>query len=226
MGTNLIKHPDLYYNHYYPFYTQDFRGRKTRWHQYTTIMHISDEIGIRIVLEYEKKKAKAIKLDRLSGRHDRKELYTAKVDYSHIAYPEFAKIIRMTFNEFRKALHTLAPEKAYYKTIGLTSAFKFNKHIELEIAYRRITVDYGEFNYSIIEGKIVKEKEQRYWDDDETNTIMRNVDMVLDTYDKHTSYKEITQEKFKEDFNWQWESFLKYFTSPKHIRKKEYSPAK
>ncbi len=59
-----MKKPNLQSNYYFLFYTQQRIGRKKRYYTVNTVMHLSEEVGILISLQYWKKKVEKLAIRR------------------------------------------------------------------------------------------------------------------------------------------------------------------
>lgn len=214
-----MKQPNLYFNNYYPFYTQTKRGKKSYYYNITTVMHLSPEKGIVVKLDYDHKKISAIKLEKVK---DRKELYKLQEDAQHISYVDFSKIIKTLSFQLRKSLNTLSLSKGYYKQIVFSSLFKHNNSIELEFEYNTIQLNYGEYDYKIRDGKKIKTEKLEGVISNEEDSLLNSVGKFLDAYESHIKYSEIEKVDFDKKINNYWDNFLPYFEPPKFIRKKEY----
>ncbi|GAB6120986.1 hypothetical protein [Dysgonomonas termitidis] len=217
-----MKKPNLSYNNYFPFYTRNIFGDKKYCYSIKTTIHISRERGILISLEYELKKLKKISIKRIE---DRNKLYNAMDKDTHITYIDFAKDVNTAYRYISGALRILTPEPAYRKTfIGLSSYFKFNPEMELEIDHwqREINLHYGKFEYKIVDGKKVKESKERVDDGSEETAMMKRIDTFLRVYEDHKTYQEIDNDYFNKQLDDEWDYIVEYFEAPKYIRKNEY----
>ncbi|GAB6122309.1 hypothetical protein [Dysgonomonas termitidis] len=217
-----MKKPNLSYNNYFPFYTQNTFGDKKYCYWVETIMHISRERGIRIFLEYELKKPKKISIKRIE---DRNRLYNAMDKDTHITYIDFAKEVNTVYRHISGAIKTLMAEPSYRVIFAVLSTyFKFNPDIELKADpwSKEIELIYGKFDYRIAGGKKVDNKEPRVYTDSEEDAIMKRIDPSLRAFNDATTYQEIAGEDFEKRFDDEWDYFVEYFNSPKYIRKNEY----
>ncbi|MBF0649151.1 hypothetical protein IR083_09995 [Dysgonomonas sp. GY75] len=216
-----MKKPDLSYNNYFPFYTRNITGEKKYYYCVETVMHISRERGIIISLKYERKEIKEICIERLN---DSSKLYNAATNHIHISYIDFAKEVSTAYRYISAAVKKLSPEPAYHVTLVFSTYFKFNTAIELTVDpwRRRIKLSYGKFDYRIVDGKKVDNKEPRAYTDSEEDAIIKRIDATLRAYDDATTYQEIAGSDFEKRFDDEWDYFIQYFTAPKCIRKNEY----
>lgn len=216
-----MKKPDLSYNNYFPFYTRNIFGDKKYYYSVDTVMHISRELGILISLKYKQKKIKEICIERLN---DRRKLYDAAINHTHITYIDFAKDVGTAYRYISAAVKELLPEPAYRVIfVAFSTYFKFNTAIELTAdPWRKIKLVYDKFDYRIVDSKKVDNKEPRVYTDSEEDVIMRKIDATLRAYNDATTYREIAGSDFEKRFDDEWDYFIQYFTAPKCIRKNEY----
>lgn len=217
-----MKKPDLSFNHYFPFYTRKITGDKKYSYRIETIMHTSRERGILISQEYELKKLKKIYITRMANRTN---LLDVAINHPHISYTDFAKDVNTAYRHISGALRILAPEPAYCETFAVFSSyFKFNPDMELAIDHweSEITLHYGKFEYTIVDGKKVKESKERIDDGSEEFQIMKKIDASLRAYNDATTYQEVDNDYFNKQLDDEWNYFVEYFSAPKCIRKNEY----
>lgn len=216
-----MKKPDLSFNHYFPFYTRKITGVKKYYYCVETIMHISAELGILISIGYKQKNLDSICIMRIT---DRTRLFDIAINAIHISYTDFAEDVKTAYRYISAALRTLSPEPAFRETLMLSTYFKFNPVLKLEVNHwhREIKLSYGSFEYKIVDGKKVENKEPRAYTDSEEDTIMKKIDASLRAYNDATTYQEIADDYFNKQLDDEWDYFVEYFSAPKCIRKNEY----
>lgn len=216
-----MKKPDLSFNHYFPFYTRMITGEKKYYYRIETIMHISRELGILISIGYKQKNLDSICIMRIT---DRTKLFDIAINAIHISYTDFAEDVKTTYRYISAALRTLSPEPAYRETLIFSTYFKFNPVLKLEVNHwpREIKMEYGSFEYKIVDGKKVENNEPRVYTDSEEDTIMKKIDASLRAYNEATTYQEIAGSDFEKQLDDEWDYYAGYFKAPKCIRKNEY----
>jgi len=218
-----MKKPNLYYNYYYPFYTQYTWGKKTGYIYRTyAIVHLSEERGIKVELEYIEKKIKNVKFERIK---DRKTLYKTRNENELITYNKFAKLVDIAFGSFNSALKKLSSEPAY-RCVYLSwfsTDIKFNSEMELTFDFDILELKFDKTNYKIENEKKVKIEEESGNDGSEEASMLKNISDYLDAFEQNRIYRSIEEEKFNEDLEGVWERFVDYFEAPKFIRKSDYN---
>lgn len=210
-----MKCPNLLFNYYFPFYTQVCTGEKKYYYKVDTIIHISDNKGILLSVGYKQKKVSEIRVCEVT---DPKILLNAKFDGTLIHYTNFAKEVNKVYRTLSGAVRQLSPEKSYVKQLIFGCYFKHSDSIEIEINYKTIHLQFDNFDYVIKDGQ---RKRAKYTLSDD-DIYLKKLQEVVDVIDEKTKYIEIDNAKFNEKLDRVWESFIKFFESPKLIRKNEY----
>jgi len=217
-----MKQPDLGFNHYFPFYTQKISGKKKYSYWINTVLHLSDSKGILIQICYNKNKIYKVEVEEITKTDT---LYDARINHNYISYVDFSKEVNTCYSIIKKALHKTTPEKVFFKSNSFDSIYlKYNEFVQIELTWRKIIIEFGKYNYSIIDGKKVETKESTYNENSEAGEIMKQVGMFLQAINERTTYQEIKNEKFDDYLNRNWEYFIEYFKAPKFINKKQYEP--
>jgi len=212
-----MKTPDLTYNEYYPFYTQNSYGNWKYTKTITSVIHLSNEKGIIIEITYFRKKVSRIELREI------KDLIARKQDYSFISYPQISKEFKILITHLNRSLRTLNSIPGYIEdTYGLIKFKKWNTAIKL--TYRKwysLVIEYGDFDEVIIDRKrYSKENKELYGSLKDTElSPLASLTKALDT---GTSYQRYDNEKFADDIEFLSRCIFPYFEAPKFIRKKEY----
>lgn len=214
-----MRQPCLYFNNYYPFYTQTKIGKKSYYYKITTVMHLSEDRAIVIKLDYDLKKIKEIELEVIS---DRKKLYDLQKEAVYISYVDFSDTVKTFFFQLKKSLRSIVSEKAYHKKMVFSSLFKFNSTVEFELGFRSFKIIFGKYDYQIIDNKKVIKQKLATVISLEEDSLLHKVGRFLDAYESKINYFEIDDKEFNNKLNDNWEYFLPYFEAPKFIRKKEY----
>lgn len=212
----IIKQPNLSYNYYYPFYTQNNNGGKY-FHQVITIMHLSENLGISIFFSFEKKKIREIIINEIG---DSNKLREAAINDKHIAYPDFATEAKKAYNYVNNTMKKLRTEPGYIKTLIFSSYFMFNNSIEFEFDYKKIQITVRENNYHIENGKMVVQKD--VYGDSEEEGLLKTISLTVGAINERILYREIEKKEFENRIEEQWEFYCKYLEAPKFIRKSEY----
>lgn len=215
-----MKKPDLSFNHYFPFYTRKITGVKKYYYCIETVMHISAELGILISIGYKQKNMDSICIMRIT---DRTNLFDIAINAIHISYTDFAEDVKTAYRYISAALRTLSPEPAYRETLMLSTYFKFNPVLKLEVNHwhREIKLSYGSFEYKIVDGKKV-ENNAPVDDGSEEYTLLKRVSATVRVIESHRTYQEIANDYFEKQLDDEWDCYAGYFKAPKCIRKNEY----
>ena len=214
-----MDHLNLYFNNYYPFYTLETRGKKKYSYQDNVIMHLSLTKRIYLKISYDGGKLRKVEISK-SG-YSEKSFYPDK-QTKYISYPEFSSYVKIIEYRIRKALRTLAKKKAYRKIFIFSCLYKFDDCQELEADYEKIELEFSKSSGSVIkDGKMMIPKETTT-DTSEESEIMRKVGNFLEQVNDNTTYRELTDLDFNEQFTNYWERLAKYLEAPKFLRKKEY----
>lgn len=215
-----MKKPDLSFNHYFPFYTRKITGEKKYYYHIETVMHISAELGILISIGYKQKNMDSICIMRIT---DRTNLFDIAINAIHISYTDFAEDVKTAYRYISAALRTLSPEPAYRETLMLSTYFKFNPVLKLEVNHwhREIKLSYGSFEYKIVDGKKVENNEP-FDDGSEEYTLLKRVSATIRVIESHRTYQKIANNYFEKQLDDEWDYFVEYFNAPKCIRKNEY----
>lgn len=210
-----MKTPNLYFNHYYPFYTFESFGVKKHSHIEVIVMHLSLQRGIKATIRYEQMKVKNIELKFIN---DASYLYNHNKDNQDITYRAFATHIKTIFTSIAKALKMLQSEPCYLETMIFSNLLKFNSEVEFKASYSNIEISFNNPDYSIMDGKKVRKEKKDYSE----HKMLNKLNEVIIVIDNHTKYKEIEQSQFKSDLDECLERFIPYLEAPKFIRKKQY----
>ncbi|EGK00485.1 hypothetical protein [Dysgonomonas gadei] len=215
-----MKKPDLSFNHYFPFYTRKITGVKKYYYCVETVMHISAEFGILISIGYKQKNMDSICIMRIT---DRTNLFDIAINAIHISYTDFAEDVKTAYRYISAALRTLSPEPAYRETLMLSTYFKFNPVLKLEVNHwhGEIKLSYGSFEYKIMDGKKVENNEP-VDDGSEEYTLLKRVSAAVRVIESHRTYQEIASDYFEKQLDDEWDCYAGYFAAPKCIRKNEY----
>lgn len=203
---------DLYYNHYYPYYTIETQGRKKYYYFELVNIHLSQTKRFEFKLKYDNGKLSEINFEHIKDKHF--DYHNKKIKY--ISYVDFALKMKTFENFLARGINTLREEQAYYKIMVFSEVYKFNKELELNFTYGKINLRKADIKHSIVEGKLMKPKKE-YGDSD-----LDKVGKYLDAWDSNYKFKEISEEKFKEDLNNIMKRYIDYLAPPKVLRKKEY----
>jgi uncharacterized protein (DUF1499 family) len=210
-----MKKPDLYFNHYYPFYTIRETGVKKHYRSEEVVMHLSPKRGIKAIIYYEKMRVQTVKLRFID---DASFLYNHDKDYPDITYRAFATHIKTIFSSIEKALKILQSEPCYIETLIFSNLLKLNNEVEFKAKYSEIDVSFSNPNYSIMDGKKVRIER-----DHSEHELLDRLTKVVTVIDDYTKVRVVPEEEFKRDFDYFMKSFIPYLEAPKFIRKKEYS---
>lgn len=215
-----MKKPDLSFNHYFPFYTRKITGVKKYYYCVETIMHISAELGILISIGYKQKNLDSICIMRIT---DRTRLFDIAINAIHISYTDFAEDVKTAYRYISAALRTLSPGPAFRETLMLSTYFKFNPVLKLEVNHwhGEIKLSYGSFEYKIVDGKKVENNEP-VDDGSEEYTLLKRVNAAVRVIESHRTYQEIASDYFEKQLDDEWDYYAGYFKAPKCIRKNEY----
>ena len=218
-----MKRPDLQYNCYYPYYTQKEFAYNT-YQNIMLFMHLSNESGIRVSFDFEKKKISDLTIEYVK---DRTRIIESQKGCKYITYPDYAIQIDTAYNVLCKAVKQLSSEPPYYIG-GLWNSefFKYNSSIELEFELRKILVSFGEVNYSIENGKKIRKKNEEFLHkpESEEDISLNKLSKLYEGINADTTYKEIDNKEFDKALNNTWDFFTEYFKCPAFIRKTKYEP--
>jgi len=214
-----MKRPNLQYNYYFPFYTQNIQGKKSNLNFKDTYMHLSDKKAICLSVRCMKKNIEKIHLRFIDSPS---ALYKYKNEYNKITYTDFAEAVNVFYSAFSKAIKKLTDEPAYRKDLIFSTLLKFNPQLEVEIDWKEITVNFRETDYKIEHGKIVRLKESPFAHS--TDEVSKKWEAIGIAFDENTNYRIVGNDVFDERLNDCWESFRQFFEAPKFIRKNEYVP--
>lgn len=216
----MLELPNLEYNYYYPFYTQKTTGKKKYFYRVETIMHLSEDRGILVSIEYELQKKKTIALKKLD---DAQLLYRERYNSPCISYPDFAKEVKAVYLLLRNAVKTLSEETPYIKVLIFGCYFKYNRQMEFTMDRSEIKLEYGNFDYKIEDGKkifqVKAKPETHYREEDE---LFEKLQIAHDTLQAYTTYRDVKEKDFVDKLDWEWAFYAKYFEAPKFIRKTGY----
>lgn len=214
-----MKKPNLMFNYYFPFYTQECKGTKKYYYTVKTIMHLSSEEGILISLEYKRSQLVELSLRRINNP----KMLEAKIfNDTCITYSEFSKVIKTVYKQLSDAMRVLSSSPAYIKILIFGVYFKYNANTELVIDSNEINIKHGEFDYKIENGKRVIVKKEYDPDSSDENNLMDKLSSFVNTIHDSTNYKIISEEDFINKLEGVWERYIEYFEAPKFIRKKEF----
>lgn len=209
-----MKKPNLYFNHYYPFYTLSAYGVKKHSRIEVAVMHLSPRRGIKATIRYKQMKVEQVDL---CFTNDASYLYNHHDDNQHISYKDFSNHIKTIFSSIEKALKMVQSEPCYLETMIFSSLLKFNDEVEFKARYSEINITFQNPDYSIQDGKKVRIEK-----DNSQHEILDRLNKVITVIDNYTSYKEIATGKFKSDLDEYLLRFIPYLEAPKFIRKKGY----
>ena len=212
-----MKRPNLEYNYYFPFYTQQRKGKKTGLHWSITYMHLSDNKAIRIYIEQLKNGIRQIGIEMVDSSQ---ALYKCKLENKHITYLDFAGKVKEFYHVLYRTLRMLSNEPVYRKQLVFSSLVKFNQNIELEIDWKKINIDFRTTDYRIEHGKIVRLKESPFANSD--SEAGKKWYAIGKAFDESTNYRIVENDVLEDRLNDCWESFRELFEAPKFLRKKEY----
>lgn len=212
-----MERPDLRYNYYYPYYTQEIKGKKRISYSVVTVVHLSEEKGITLLLKYERNKITEIQI---SESTDAKFLMKAKENWNLVHYTQFAEEVEKIFRYLSDVSKALSSSKSYKKKSTYTTYFKHNNQIEMEIEHKKVHVMFKKFNYVIEDGK------KKYCDSGESvnDKFLASLQTFIVALESQTTYTEIDNATFDNELNYFLEYFMEYFKCPKFIKKREYKP--
>lgn len=209
-----MKRADLYFNHYYPYYTLEGYGTKKYSHYEHVRIHLSNTKRFLFTLKYRKKKLESIEYKSQEDKGFDKH----RKDFKYISYVEFAEKINQFENFLYKALRVLQNEPAYRKVLVFGQNYKFNNNYELSFDYSSIKVYTGDFTHSIKDGKLLKDR-KNYLDASEE---MKNLNKYLEVVDSNYKFTLIEEKEFNNDLDFLMRRYIDYLAAPKVLRKKEY----
>ena len=215
----MIQRPDLEFNYFYPFYTQEKWGRQKFSRFFRTTMHLAIDRGIEIYIVYDKQKVRQLTIE---ACNDVKVLSKRRLKHKHITYVDFAAQIKSAYNAIRRALDSVSKEPAYVKRFIFSSYLKYSSELEFEVDWGKINLSFDKVDWTIKEGKIHKPKKERVIEDSETALAIKTLDAFVDEVDNRTSFQEISNTEFQMRVDGAWNEYLKYFAPPRFLRKNNF----